>query len=63
MWFIAIFVLSLMLRHNPELLAARATIALGTPCLVPLDPGGAAAASRLLGTIAADAMAEPERWR
>lgn len=62
MWFIAIFVLSLMLRRNPELLVARATIALGTPRLVPLDPGEAASASRLLGSIAAEAMAEPERW-
>ena len=36
--------------------------ALASPRLVALDPSDAAAASRLLDTIAADAIAELETW-
>ncbi len=61
-WFIAIWLLARMARSRPAPIAGRATIALGPPRLVPLDPDEEVAASRLLASIAADAMAESEGW-
>lgn len=60
---LALIILSFMLKSMPKPAPARATIALGSPRLVALDPDEAASASRLLGSVAADAMAELERWQ
>jgi hypothetical protein len=51
-----------------EVLASAApsrppTLRLGQPRLVALAPAETASASRLLGSIAAEAMAELERWQ
>jgi hypothetical protein len=60
---LALIILGFLLQSMPKPAAVRATIALGSPRLVALDPGEAASASRLLGSVAADAMAELERWQ
>lgn len=51
-----LIILSRLLAAMPRPLPARATIALGSPHLVPLDPADAASASHLLGDIAAGLM-------
>ena len=58
-----VIVLGCVLLSMPKPATVRATIALGTPRLVALGPGEAVSASRLLGSVAADALAEIERWR
>ena len=60
---LAWIILSFMLKSMPKPAPARATIALGRPRLVALDAEEAASASRLLGCVAADAMADLERWQ
>jgi hypothetical protein len=62
---LALLFLSWLFRALPKTaaVAVRARIKLGAPRLVALDPAEAAAASHLLGGVAADAMAEPERWQ
>jgi HEAT repeat protein len=62
-WVLALWLLALFLGPAQKASLARATIALGTPRLVALDPDEAASASRLLGRVAADAMAELEHWQ
>lgn len=59
---LVLVILGFLLLSMPKPAAVRATIALGTPRLVALGPGEAVSASRLLGSVAADAMAEIERW-
>ncbi|HEY5487497.1 MAG TPA: hypothetical protein VIK06_07610 [Candidatus Limnocylindrales bacterium] len=63
LWFLALYLLSIVLRALPKASPVRATIALGPPRLVALGPGEAASASRLLGSVAADAMAELGGWQ
>ena len=58
-----LIILGCVLLSMPKPAAVRATIALGTPRLVALGPGDAVSASRLLGSVAADALAEIERWQ
>lgn len=60
---LAWIIIGFMLRTLPRPVPVPARIALGSPRLVALDPGEAALASRLLGSVAADCMAELERWR
>ena len=61
--FVALIILGFLLQSMPKPAAVRVTIALGSPRLVALDPGEAASASRLLGSVAADCMAEFGRWQ
>jgi hypothetical protein len=60
---LAFILLGWLLRAMPKPTPAQATIALGSPRLVALDPEEAVAARRLLGSIAAEAMAELESWQ
>ncbi len=63
LWLLVLVVLALLFGHAPGAAPARATIALAPPRLVPLAPDQAARASRLLGGVAADAIAELEAWQ
>ena len=47
-----------LLKAMPKPAQARPTIALGSPRLVALDPAEAASASRLLGSVAAEVLAD-----
>jgi hypothetical protein len=60
---LAWIIIGFMLRTLPRPVRVPARIALGSPRLVALDPEEAASASRLLGSVAVDAMAELERWQ
>ncbi len=63
-WLIALFVLSFVLQPAPGGAAPQSMIALASPRFVALSPSEAASASRLLGSVAAEAMAQlGEDWR
>jgi hypothetical protein len=63
MWIVVLVLVGLLARLTPAPLPVRATIVLRPPRLVPLGPGEAACASRLFGSIAADAIAKFEDWQ
>jgi hypothetical protein len=60
---LAVIVLGWLLRTMPKPAPVRARISLGCPILVALDPTEMASATRLLGSVAAEAMADLERWQ
>lgn len=60
---LAWIILGMLLQSMPKPAPVRATIALGSPRLVALDPAETASATRLLGSVAAEAMAEFECWQ
>jgi hypothetical protein len=60
---LAFIIIGWLLSSMPKPISAPARVALGSPRLVALDPGEATEASRLLGSVAADVMAELKGWQ